>query len=150
MSRYRLIKEYPNSPELGYITDETMYFPASYPEFWKLVENDGFEIINYIAKSLKNTISGVHQFSIPQPWKGNDEWKINSIKRLSDNQIFSVGDKCNLKNGNGNRNPILRFEVRNESFGLEKHRNKDRISCILRNYAQNRMGSNRIRRFSKI
>lgn len=131
MKKYRLKKSYPGSPELGFITDETMYFPASYPEFWELVKNDGFEIINYIAKSLKNTISCVHQFSVPQPWKGNDEWKINSIKRLSDNETFSIGDKCNLKNGNGYRNPILRFEIRNESWGLEKYRNKDRLVVFL-------------------
>ena len=40
--KFKLIKEYPGSPELGFITDETMYSSASYPEFWEEIEEPLF------------------------------------------------------------------------------------------------------------
>jgi len=72
--KYRLIKEYPNSPELGFITDETMYFPASYPEFWELIKPQEWQIL-YYSKIYK------------------EEEKIYKILRLSDNETFSIDDK---------------------------------------------------------
>lgn len=140
--KYKLIKEYPNSPKLGSVIIDTnpnngakdcwfsedwgksgskAFFiprstnPEKHPEFWELVKEKEWEVLD---KNKKTYFTYVEETLL-------------SIKRLSDNEVFSIGDKCNLSNGSGNRNPILRFEVRNESFGLEKYRNKDRIVVFL-------------------
>jgi hypothetical protein len=66
--KYRLIKKYPNSPELGFITDETMHFPASYPEFWEIIKRplfttedkvDIYEGDKYFNVQFKNRTTGV-------------------------------------------------------------------------------------------
>ena len=115
MSKYKLIKEYPNSPELGFITDETMYFPASYPEFWEEIVEKEWKIINYTAKSLGNSISHTYQFQIKQPWFGNSEWKVNSIKRLTDNTTFSIGDKIKCENSHVDKpEAITKIELNKE------------------------------------
>jgi len=47
---YKLVKEYPGSPELGSITDRTMYFPENYPEFWEPVyeEKKSFKVEDWV------------------------------------------------------------------------------------------------------
>lgn len=123
---YRLIKSYPNCHhELGTVIPKGgmgwkgIYEDLEnglYSEFWEKIKEDEFEIIQY-------NIVAYGLFAI--------SYDIKTVKRLSDNTTFSIGDKCNLKNGNGFKNPILRFEIRNENFGLEKYRNKDRIVAFL-------------------
>ena len=132
MLSYKLIKKYPLSMDVGtvvkevtggYMSDNLIFFHKeyieNYPEFWEEIKEPEFQILE-ATTSVKVSLSAE-----------NTSTKIYKVLRLSDSVTFSVGDKCNLKNGNGNRNPILRFEVRNENFGLEKYRNKDRIVVFL-------------------
>ena len=110
MSKYKLIKKYPNClHDIGTIIPhrgmgwEGIYEELErglYSEFWELIKEKEFEIV-------KQELNVKAAFLY-------DGFTIKSIRRLSDNEVFSIGDKCNLSNGNGNRNPILRFEIRNE------------------------------------
>jgi len=137
MKKYKLIKEYLESPKLGtivsksnsyphynynggdYTTSIIQYFVENTPEFWEEVRELEFQILE-AKTSVKVSLTAE-----------NTSTEIYKVLRLLDNEIFSIGDKCNLRNGNGYRNPILRFEIRNENFGLEQYRNKDRVVAFL-------------------
>ena len=121
MFKYRLIKEYPNSPELGYITDETMYFPSSYPEFWEKIVEKEWEIITakIHTATVRCDIDGIQCIS---------GWEIKSIKRLSDNTIFSIGDKIKMIGQENDKSPesITKIEL-----------NKKGIPCLFTNTFHN-------------
>jgi len=122
--KYKCIREYPYGPPIGTIISdfdsrEQINSVIGYPEFWEEIKEPEFQIL--AAKTSVKVSLTVE----------NTSTEIYKVLRLSDNETFSIGDKCNLSNGNGNRNPILRFEVRNENWGLEKYRNKDRIVVFL-------------------
>ena len=68
--KYKLIKEYPGSPELGIIAEER-YVMKDQPEYWEEVVEKDYEIL----------ISRV----VPQ--------EILSVKRLSDGEVFTIGDE---------------------------------------------------------
>lgn len=122
MKKYKLIEEYPNSPVLGTIIEEyqqystkftlpdgSNYFNsfkledyAKYKQWQEIIEKE-YQILSFIEKD--------HVIS----WDGNvyrykglrleivrteqyletilDKIKITSIKRLSDGEVFTVGDK---------------------------------------------------------
>jgi hypothetical protein len=72
MKKYRLKKIYPGSPKLGEIKLESLgYNQKNYPEFWEEVKEKDYEILKTCP------IEGI----------------IYSIKRLSDGEVFTVGDK---------------------------------------------------------
>jgi len=92
--KYKLVKTYPGSPELGTIAeyreqcndylykDNNNYYVSlkcnKYPEFWEeIVERDWKILDTNISDNLKQSIS--------------------SIKRLSDDEIFTVGDTVKTK-----------------------------------------------------
>lgn len=62
----------------------------------------------------------------------NQLYSIHSVRRLLDNEIFTLGDKCHM-GGNGYRCPILKIELTyNEEKGhLENFRNKYTIKVTL-------------------
>ena len=104
MSKFKLIKGYPNSPELGFITDETMHFPASYPEFWEKVKE--WEILEIIGKY------GAVSSYIEKLDRNLMEKSIFRVRRASDNTIFSVGDKViNPKLKSNATFKITKFEL---------------------------------------
>jgi len=107
MKKYKLIKKLPfeGSPEIGYISKPTLekdnahywnhnwFHPEDYPEYWEEVVEKDFEVLSFLHNST--ILSVVNN----QPFKGKllkdnlDKFTINSIKRLSDGEIFSLGDK---------------------------------------------------------
>ena len=100
--KYKLIKEYPGSPNLGYIVDlnktghnsQGEYVQSMYdtnPEFWKLVVKKDYEILSVITNNNKFIEKVYNQDATIEPY-----WKIHSVKRLSDGEIFTIGDivKC--------------------------------------------------------
>lgn len=113
--KYKLIKKLPfeSSPEIGYISEEKMvgselhywnanwFDPANYPEFWKLIVEKDWEILEIsLKRSIKPEIRKVQGYSddyIESLLKCDNH--IHSIKRLSDGEIFSVGDKLDLRAG---------------------------------------------------
>jgi hypothetical protein len=82
MKKYRLIKEYPGSLPLGIIASSenkidlwkgTIYY-ETYPEYWEEVIEKDYEIL-------------ISRIVPPQ---------ILSVKRLSDGEVFTVGDKVKV------------------------------------------------------
>ena len=98
---YKLIKCYPGSPKLGTIVDNnsnlfnitiavnSKYSIVNYPEFWELQIEKDYEILD------KEYTPGYCYHGNKNP----NQWKIKSIKRLSDNEIFTIGDKIKLVEG---------------------------------------------------
>lgn len=107
--KYKLIKEYPGSPKLGYITipksDDAYYVnsnwiqPENYPEFWEPVVEKDYEILSYIGihKILKGKTYTKekygYEFHLYEDKHHKNLITIHSIKRLSDGEIFTIGDK---------------------------------------------------------
>ena len=95
--KYKLIKEYPGSPKLGTITDRTMYFPEYYPSLWQPVIEKDYEILSLVAsernpqhkKGSKFLHNKDYGFKNMHP---TEFWDIYSVKRISDNKIFTIGD----------------------------------------------------------
>ena len=114
--KYKLIKLLPfeNSPRIGYTSephlsqkDEDHYWnglwfnPENYPEFWEEVVEKDYEILSlsftnnfcylqkngeYAYRNTYNTTSTLKDYL-------SAGWKIHSVKRLSDSEIFTIGDK---------------------------------------------------------
>lgn len=129
MKKYKLIKEYPGSPNLGFTvsnnTDSGKYwfkdisnmstilysdkFIQDYPEFWEEIIDKDYEILSIISSrtgiiykkdsQLKDVfcyIDGKRPFYTIKSID-NILFLIYSIKRLSDNEIFTIGDKITVK-----------------------------------------------------
>lgn len=95
--KYILKKEYPGSPKLGNIIDNLENdWIENYPEFWKLVVEKDYEILELsLQRSIKHQIVSALENSEDYTisllsCNGN---KIHSVKRLSDGEIFTIGDK---------------------------------------------------------
>jgi len=99
MIQYKLIKVYPEHT-LGEIhcADKstkwygTIFYDA-YPEFWKKVEEVDYEILTVTPseKNLNNTNKeAVITFKMCN--KDLQMWNIHSVKRLSDGEVFTIGD----------------------------------------------------------
>lgn len=110
--KYKLIKLLPfeNSPRIGYLSqphlsqkDEDHYWnglwfnPKNYPEFWELVVEKDYEILSLVAsernpqhkKGSKFLHNKDYKFKNMHP---TEFWDIYSVKRISDNKIFTIGD----------------------------------------------------------
>jgi hypothetical protein len=121
MKKYKLIKTYPGSPELGYVitvnnTHTTTYY-SKYSEFWQEIVEKDYEILSFksynglttLRKNGRYVVEYVSDSQLPLQGTDTDglgatldemlthrEFKgytIHSVKRLSDGEIFTVGDK---------------------------------------------------------
>jgi hypothetical protein len=112
--QFKLIKVYPNSPELGRIEwyDNNVKtglccseewkgsgFYNKNPEFWQKVEELVYEIISYETDKV-------------YPW---ERLHIQSVKRLSDGEVFSIGDNIDSLNNC----PIYRIEIIDEPLKVK-------------------------------
>jgi len=117
MSKYRLIKKYPGSPELGTIAEKAGDIKYTHPdgresftsssaeclfekivenqpEFWeKIVEKD-YEILSVIIRSYNQICKKEGYYFVPKlggikPFilDSHIDYKIHSVKRLSDSEI---------------------------------------------------------------
>jgi hypothetical protein len=103
MRKFKLIKEYPGSPKLGKIekvprfpradNDELYFHITKYPEFWEEVVEKDYEILKFILPG--GNILHIQNAKNPLEFMLNNSntYKIYSIKRLSDGEVFSIGDK---------------------------------------------------------
>lgn len=98
---YKLIKKLPFecSPEIGYISKEcntehglhywnhNWFKPEEYPEYWEKVED-------YVILEMKNRSGKVYSLGKNEKLTSYEfkNHTIHKIKRLSDGQIFTVGD----------------------------------------------------------
>lgn len=91
MKRYKLIKEYPGSPDLGWISNNNW---KGYPEFWEEVTEKDYEIL--LLKNKRGTIidftNVIKPFTVEELYNNqfqlnskysSDEFIIHSVKRLS-------------------------------------------------------------------
>jgi hypothetical protein len=111
MKKFKLIKEYPGSPNLGTICEERnnkssfcYYFEGeknigitkdqveNQPEYWEEVIEKDYEITSYVAKDCYGIIVPGSQYPDSPCKLPKDYWKIHSVKRLSDGEVFTVGD----------------------------------------------------------
>jgi len=136
----------------------TSYFvESSKEEFDKQNQQPKFEILSYYAKNISG--KGDDYVDPTYIWKEKSPGKwarfcdgsfvttpftqtelnnhkgygIHSVKRLSDGEVFTIGDKCNIEIVNGYRNPIIKIELtKNGTSGhLEQYRNKETIKITL-------------------
>jgi hypothetical protein len=137
MDKYKLIKTYPGSPELGAVVDENsphnLYqLCINEPEFWEKVIEKDYEIIDvrYQHNNEIYTWDGKYfsyqnsVISLESTLKGfigskNTGYNIyiHSVKRLSDNVTFAVGDKVKQTNVQHNNTFTItgfEFDVNNE------------------------------------
>jgi len=110
MKRYKLIKTYPDSPKLGYILEQKSGSVdcENYPEFWELVVEKEFEVLSFIYNNKTLKFSENQNCFIYEPYDGynhrqldfllrnSNVYKIHSVKRLSDGEIFTIGDEIDL------------------------------------------------------
>ena len=95
--KYILKKEYPGSPKLGNIIDNLENdWIENYPEFWEEVVEKDYEILSVsLQRSDKHKIHNVSEYknTVIEALLNCNGNKIHSIKRLSDSEIFTIGDK---------------------------------------------------------
>jgi hypothetical protein len=88
--KYKLIKTYPGFNVLGTIIEidsETRYYSEN-NEFWQPVVEKDYEILSVITNDNEFIVKVYNQDATIEPY-----WKIHSVKRLSDGEIFTIGDK---------------------------------------------------------
>lgn len=140
MKRYKLIREYPGSPKLGkilkpkieiennntnnYYWEGSWFNPENYPEFWQLMVEKDYEILKFILpgdniihiQNAKNSL----EFML----KNHNTYKIYSIKRLSDGEIFTIGD---LVGTPGSIYPLKEFKIIDSENTVAAHCYKNKI-----------------------
>jgi hypothetical protein len=93
MRKFKLIKKYPGSPELGterFCNDAWNMEVAKFPEFWQEVIEKDYEIVSLIC--LDQPLFNVTNQECVDNLL-NSGFKIHSVRRLSDGEIFSIHDK---------------------------------------------------------
>jgi len=152
MKKYKLIKKYPGSPELGFITNgysshinngvynvnDNLIEPSKYPEFWEKVVEKDYEILSFVSIGLDSNgepstklSDGSHAWlnddSYPKKHSENSllknrEYAIHSIKRLSDREVFTLGDTIDYIEDPCNKKiPIDSFQIHNGSIYVNSH-----------------------------
>jgi hypothetical protein len=118
MIQYKLIKEYPGSPKLGtiefndynitepYVRHSTEWkgtiFYDAHPEFWQKLEELDYEILGFFNKMNKRVYhfdKASKSFCSIDGFHNNVNYEyclkyyvITSVKRLSDGEVFTIGD----------------------------------------------------------
>lgn len=135
MRKFKLIKEYPNSPKLGFITEDKHYIKNSAGDFlrigyndtyikdltgfWEEVFDKDYEILSFI--NSENTIFNIGQricsgSMYPETIEVNESLindslyknlRIHSVKRLSDGEIFTISDEVVHTNNVTNKIGII-------------------------------------------
>lgn len=148
MVKYKLIKEYPGSfVKIGeevckcISTNEYMLIKydsprisreivENYPEFWEKVIEKDYEILSFQHKT-ENIFEVVYNNNYSN--KTFENYNIYSIKRLSDGEVFTIGDKCKW-NGNGcsDTGIITKFEIKNDGLYASNSRCNFHIKWVKR------------------
>jgi hypothetical protein len=131
MDNYVLIKKYPGSPKLGTIVDKRgnfVYFDINspnmhntisenyvenYPEYWEKVN---YKILSYYNHNIPHIIfmlnaNGKYMYR-NQELSEKHGCYIHSIKRLSDGEIFTIGDKVQ----DSLTDKLTNFKIQNITF----------------------------------
>lgn len=118
MKKYKLIKEYPGSPKIGAIAksdkiDYVYYYLEkdshtgigssiieNNPEFWKEIVEKDYEILSFKIPGNAHWFVNLQHNGMYGGWSKDHAlnqlskgiWSIHSVKRLSDSEVFTVGD----------------------------------------------------------
>lgn len=135
MKKFKLIKKYPGSPKLDTIIElETAvngqivqgkwcYDIDKTPEFWEEVVEKNYEILSFYEpftyKILKKDSQLKNEFCVKDgkmPFYSlnkclRNDYKIHSLKRLSDGEIFTIGDVVNSQLFDKSSNMISDIEL---------------------------------------
>jgi hypothetical protein len=112
MRRFKLIKLYPNSPEIdsiGCVGFRGLKLESftMFPEYWKELTkpftvirySDGFNDY-YLKKNGMYTVNGVHEYNYADLTRlDKSSLHIKTVRRESDGEKFSLGDKVADKDG---------------------------------------------------
>lgn len=119
MKRYKLIKRYPGSGVEGAIVefsnsllDDIVAYSGTgkcpsrneaknNPEYWEEIKDKEYEILSWIGNDVSSALEGKIYKNEPINYR-DDKWhnerlNIHSVKRLSDGEIFTIGDKIKNK-----------------------------------------------------
>ena len=133
--KYILKKEYPGSPKLGNTIDNLENdWIENYPEFWELVVEKDYEILFVITNNNKFIEKVYNQDATIEPY-----WKIHSVKRLSDGEIFTIGDKIDF---------VINSNLRKDTIHKIKSIELNPNGIVFR--AENSSWSNYLNEISKI
>lgn len=123
--KYKLIKEYPGSPKLGFTTELShclgtndflvcgkRFNPSEFPEFWQEIVEKDYEILEIQGKY--GSISS-YKKQYDEDLKDKSIYK---IKRLSDGEIFTIGDEIKI---NLCEKRIKKFEIKNNDLIIWFH-----------------------------
>ena len=92
--KYILKKEYPGSPKLGNIIDNLENdWIENYPEFWQEVVEKDYEILSFKLPGNNIVDLKYARNNLKFMLKNSSVYQIYSVKRLSDDEIFTIGDK---------------------------------------------------------
>lgn len=129
MKKYKLIKEYPGSPELGTTKlAQNISIEGEYPEFWKEAVEKDYEIL---ATRLKKSGIIISKGNFSKPgYCGNNE-TIHSVKRVSDGEVFTV-DKYveNTQYPQKHRGKITKFILDGDTVRVYYSNGWDRLKYI--------------------
>jgi len=146
--KYKLIREYPGSHKLGTISwlegnmtsvkshnpEDFWYitFPINYtmyPDFWEEIIEKEYEILSFINTRgiIYKKDSQINQYcenngKVPffneKELLNNLVITIHSIKRLSDGEIFTIGDDCVIKGRNEPSDKIKNFSIKDRGLSV--------------------------------
>jgi len=104
MIKYKLIKEYPGSHPKGSVSKLDY---SNYPEFWQKLEELDYEILGFFNKMNKRVYhfdKASKSFCSIDGFHNNVNYEyclkyyvITSVKRLSDGEVFTVGDEATIE-----------------------------------------------------
>jgi len=130
MNKFKLIKEYPGSPKLGFVVD----FGTTYdsinssmarvtillknckdsPEFWEEIEKEKQYQILIVIPAPNNKVGKETVLKEYQNYL-TDYWRIKSINRFPDYEIFTIGDKIICQNSHIDKpEAITKIELNKE------------------------------------
>lgn len=134
MKKYKLIKEYPGSPKLGEIWNgdttikglinsksqnkefENNQKISNLPEFWEEIVEKDYKILSWINKSNGAIVTAEECLYTEKRMCNGTTHYIYSIKRLSDGEIFTIGDRIKLKNNEFSFDKLFKFDIYNTTL----------------------------------
>jgi len=143
--KFKLIKKYPLGPdEIGNIvsgiSNNLANIYAEHPEFWEEVIEKDYQILSFKQDVNGYTTLRDNNYYVSQRYNPKDcpngkgatlnemlthknfkDYSIHSVKRLSDGEIFTIGDKCITELNN--YGIITSFEIYNNELYLKSDKN---------------------------
>jgi len=117
MSKYKLIKPYPGSHPVGSISKLDY---SKFPEFWEKIKEVDYEILSYNGTRTNVVIKNTHpNFKLMEnDFKNNKETTvfIHSVKRLSDGEVFTIGDVIEYLSFGKDKLIIDKFKIENNTI----------------------------------